>query len=72
MFGIGAFARLAQVSVRTLHYYDEQGLLRPAEIDSRTGYRWYTADQLRRLNRILALRDLQRSRSSNALARVNC
>lgn len=58
MFGIGPFARLAQVSVRTLHYYDEIGLLSPLRVEPRTGYRWYSADQLYRLNRILALRDL--------------
>jgi DNA-binding transcriptional MerR regulator len=58
VFGVGAFARLAQVSVRTLRYYDEVGLLRPANVDPRTSYRWYRADQLHRLNRILALRDL--------------
>src|SRR5262249_11828576 len=58
VFGIGAFARVAQVSVRTLHHYDDIGLLRPAQVDPQTGYRWYRADQLPRLNRILALRDL--------------
>jgi len=58
VFGIGAFARAAQVSVRTLHHYDEIGLLPPAQVDPQTGYRWYRADQLPRLNRILALRDL--------------
>ena len=58
MFGIGAFARVAQVSVRTLHHYDDIGLLPPAQVDPHTGYRWYRADQLPRLNRILALRDL--------------
>ena len=58
MFGIGAFARVAQVSVRTLHHYDDLGLLPPAQVDPQTGYRWYRADQLQRLNRILALRDL--------------
>ena len=58
MFGIGAFARVAQVSVRTLHHYDDVGLLPPAQVDPQTGYRWYRADQLQRLNRILALRDL--------------
>jgi DNA-binding transcriptional MerR regulator len=46
------------VSVRTLHHYDERGLLRPAEIDEWTGYRFYSVDQLPRLNRILALKDL--------------
>jgi len=58
VFGIGAFARVAQVSVRTLHHYDDIGLLPPAQVDPQTGYRWYRADQLQRLNRILALRDL--------------
>jgi DNA-binding transcriptional MerR regulator len=58
VIGVGAFARLAQVSVRTLHHYDEVGLLRPAHVDADTGYRWYTAEQLHRLNRVLALRDL--------------
>lgn len=58
VFSTGAFARLAQVSVRTLHHYDEMGLLAPAKVDDRTGYRWYSAEQLARLHRILALRDL--------------
>jgi len=58
VFSTGAFARLAQVSVRTLHHYDEIGLLAPAQVDERTAYRWYSADQLARLHRILALRDL--------------
>jgi DNA-binding transcriptional MerR regulator len=58
VFGTGAFARVAQVSVRTLHHYDDIGLLPPAQVDPQTGYRWYRADQLQRLNRILALRDL--------------
>lgn len=58
MFGIGTIASMAQVSVRTLRYYDETGLLRPWWVDPDSGYRWYTADQIHRLHRILALRDL--------------
>lgn len=58
MYGIGTVARLAQVSVRTLRHYDEIGLLRPAEVNPQTGYRYYSADQLHRLHRILVLRDL--------------
>ena len=58
MYGIGTVARLAQVSVRTLRYYDELGLLRPRWTDPGTGHRWYAPDQLPRLHRILALRDL--------------
>jgi DNA-binding transcriptional MerR regulator len=58
MYGIGTVARLAQVSLRTLRYYDEIGLLRPIWVDPGTGYRWYAPEQLHRLHRILALRDL--------------
>lgn len=41
-----------------LRHYDAIGLLRPADTDRFTGYRYYRADQLRRLNRLLALKDL--------------
>jgi DNA-binding transcriptional MerR regulator/effector-binding domain-containing protein len=58
MIKIGDFARLSQVSVVTLRYYDEMNLLKPVEVDTCTGYRFYSADQLARLNRILALKDL--------------
>lgn len=58
MLKIGDFARLTRVSIRMLRYYDELGLLKPAHIDTATGYRFYTAQQLPRLNRILALQDL--------------
>jgi DNA-binding transcriptional MerR regulator len=58
MFGISTVAKLAGVSTRTLRYYDELGLLRPVWVDPVTGYRWYEPEQLHRLHRILALRDL--------------
>jgi len=58
MFKIGDFSKLSQVSVRTLRYYEEVGLLKPVEVDRFTGYRYYTIDQLPRLNRILVLKDL--------------
>ncbi len=58
MFKIGDFSRLAKVSVRMLRYYDELGLLKPAEVDRFTGYRFYTASQISYLNRIIKLRDL--------------
>jgi DNA-binding transcriptional MerR regulator len=58
MIKIGNFARLSQVSVVTLRYYDEMDLLKPVKVDTFTGYRFYAADQLPRLNRILALKDL--------------
>ncbi|KAA3658930.1 MAG: MerR family transcriptional regulator [Chloroflexi bacterium] len=58
MFRIGEFSRIAQVSGRLLRYYDELDLLKPIRIDPETGYRYYSAEQLPRLNRILALKDL--------------
>ncbi len=58
MFKIGDFARIGRISVKTLHHYDDIGLLKPAHVDVATGYRYYTLDQLPRLNRILALKDL--------------
>ncbi|MFD0559551.1 DNA-binding transcriptional MerR regulator [Stackebrandtia endophytica] len=58
MFAIGDFARLGRVSVRMLRHYDALGLLQPARVDPATGYRFYEARQLSRLNRIVALKEL--------------
>ena len=58
MFSIGEFARLGDVSARTLRHYDEIGLLRPATVDPDTGYRGYSAAQLGQLNRVMALKEL--------------
>jgi DNA-binding transcriptional MerR regulator len=58
MLRIGDFSRIAQVSVQTLRYYDDLGLLKPVEVDRFTSYRYYSFDQLPRLHRILALKDL--------------
>ena len=58
MFKIGDFSRLSFVTVKTLHYYDEIGLLKPVQVDRFTGYRYYSADQLSRLNYIIALKNL--------------
>jgi DNA-binding transcriptional MerR regulator len=58
MFTVGEFATLARVSKRLLRYYDEIGLLKPAHIDITTGYRYYHAEQMAHLNRILVLKEL--------------
>jgi phosphoribosylaminoimidazole-succinocarboxamide synthase len=58
MLRIGDFARLSQVPVKTLRYYDDLGLITPARVDESTGYRYYSVEQLPRLNRLLALKDL--------------
>lgn len=58
MFKIGEFSKLTQVSIRMLRYYDETGLLKPAEIDKFTNYRLYSIEQIPVLNKIIFLRDL--------------
>ncbi|MEV0972268.1 MerR family transcriptional regulator [Microtetraspora glauca] len=58
MFTIGDFARHGRVSVRMLRHYDAIGLLRPARVDPASGYRFYEAGQLARLNRVIALKGL--------------
>lgn len=58
MFRIGDFSRLTRVSLKALRHYDALGLLKPAYVDPFTDYRYYTFDQLPRLNRILALKGL--------------
>lgn len=57
MFKIGEFSKLTQVSIRMLRYYDETGLLKPAQIDRFTGYRSYSVEQIPVLHRIIFLRD---------------
>lgn len=54
---IGEFSRLMQVTVKTLRHYESKGILMPDEVDEWTGYRYYTLDQMQRLN---AIRNLQR------------
>lgn len=58
MIRIGDFSKLSRVSVKTLRYYDETGLLKPVHVDPFTGYRLYEYSQLSVLHRILALKDL--------------
>ena len=55
---IKEFAKLTGVSVRTLHYYDEIGLLKPAFIDEKNGYRDYNEISLERMVEILFYREL--------------
>lgn len=58
MIRIGDLSKFSRVSVKTLRYYDEMGLLKPVKVDRFTGYRYYDFEQLPRLYRILALKDL--------------
>lgn len=55
---IKKFAELTGVSVRTLHYYDEIGLLKPSSVDEQNGYRFYDERCLERMQEILFYREL--------------
>lgn len=57
-YRIGEFAALSGISAKTLRFYDEIGLLRPASIDPRTRYRFYVPQQLAELASILALKEM--------------
>lgn len=58
MFKIGEFSRFTRVTVKMLRHYDELGLLQPSHVEAGSGYRYYVAEQLPRLNQIIALKDL--------------
>ncbi len=58
MYKIGELSKLCQLPVKTLRYYDSIGLLIPDEIDSFTGYRYYSAARLADCYRIVALKEL--------------
>ena len=58
MLKIGEFSRLSQTPISTLRYYADIGLLEPIDVDDFTGYRYYSAEQLPKLNRIGVLKGL--------------
>lgn len=55
---IGDFSKLSRVTIKTLRYYDDLGLLKPAHIDPFTKYRYYIIEQLAQIHRIIALKEL--------------
>lgn len=58
MYRIGELSKLCNLSVKTLRFYDSEGLLVPDEIDKFTGYRYYSASKLNDCYRIIALKEL--------------
>ena len=55
---IGEFSQMMQVTVKTLRHYEQKGLLFPYEVDEWTGYRYYSVEQMQRLNAIRQLQSL--------------
>ncbi|HIC2865849.1 TPA: MerR family transcriptional regulator [Citrobacter freundii] len=58
MYQIGLFSKICRVTIKTLHYYNEIGLLVPAYINPENGYRFYSSDQLMKFHQIASLRQL--------------
>ena len=58
LFRIGEFSKMSKTTIKTLRYYDEIGLLKPEETDKFTSYRFYTTNQLVKLHRIQAYRQV--------------
>lgn len=59
MFSIGEFSTISGITVRTLRYYHDEGLLVPSAIDVETGYRTYDERNLEAANVIVALRGME-------------
>ncbi|WP_244235370.1 MerR family transcriptional regulator [Paenibacillus lautus] len=57
MMKISVFAKVSGVSIKTLRYYDELGLLRPAHVDEQSGYRYYSEEQLLTVKRIASYKE---------------
>jgi len=57
MIKIGEFSKICGLSVKTLRFYDQAGLLPPAFIDEHSGYRYYTENQLLTVKRILSYKE---------------
>jgi DNA-binding transcriptional MerR regulator len=58
LYQIGKFAQVSGITVKTLRFYDEVGVLLPASVNPLTGYRYYQPEQLEELASIMALRDM--------------
>lgn len=55
---IGEIAAFFNVSVKAMRVYEKMGILKPVKVDERTGYRYYSADQVKQLDALLELREL--------------
>ena len=64
---IGSFSLLTGLSITTLRHYDDIGLLRPADVDPRTGYRRYAVGQAERAHRLRMLRSVEMAPEDMAL-----
>lgn len=59
LYSIGQFAQLSRINAKTLRYYDDEDVLKPAAVDETTGYRYYTPEQLPPARNLHRLRSVQ-------------
>ncbi|MHB1347667.1 MAG: MerR family transcriptional regulator [Candidatus Humimicrobiaceae bacterium] len=58
MLSIGMFSKINRITVKTLRHYDETGLIKPCRVDKKTGYRYYSTEQLPRMHRIISFKQM--------------
>ena len=72
MLSIGEFSQVTRLTVKTIRYYQEIGILQPVRIDSVTGYRYYNQESYRRVEMITGLKELGFSLKEIALILAEC
>jgi len=58
LYSIGQTAKICEISIQTLHFYDKIGLVKPAEVDPINGYRFYSNQDMMQIKIIQDLRSL--------------
>ncbi len=58
LYKIGEIAKVCDISIKTLRYYEDFGLIKPREVDIYTGYRYYDEDNIKTIHKIQLLKDL--------------
>ena len=58
MYKIGDFSSMSKTTIKTLRYYEKEGLLKPVYVDLNTGYRYYDTSQLMEISKIISLRQI--------------
>lgn len=71
-YSIGEFSRVTGLSVKTLRFYHEKGILTPSSIDEATGYRFYDATKIEKARIIMQLRQMEFSLEDIAVVVGGC
>ncbi len=71
-YSIGEFSQVTGLSVKTLRFYHEKGILAPTSVDEATGYRFYGADKIEKARVIMRLRQMEFSIEDIAVVLGEC